>query len=242
MRTEIFCFVYNRTDLLPRQLACFRRYFKGEYNLNVVCDYRDDRYVNTFADICEKEGVNFYKRKSEPGFGPSEYAGQTLTWAYDTIMKGQDALALLVDNDMFLIEDFNMEEYMEGYDFAGLHQQRGDIEYIHPGIMLFNLKAVENYNFHFHPCTINGQMLDSGGGTYELMNKLKFRNTNIEYPEEFNGMDLKEVDEGYGFELHIDQKVLHARNSTGWHRGYQIIEGSSKNKTINTILDEFLCN
>ena len=52
MRTEIFCFVYNRTDLLPRQLACFRRYFKGEYNLNVVCDYRDDRYVNTFADIC----------------------------------------------------------------------------------------------------------------------------------------------------------------------------------------------
>ena len=41
MRTEIFCFVYNRTDLLPRQLECFRRYFKGEYNLNVVCDYID---------------------------------------------------------------------------------------------------------------------------------------------------------------------------------------------------------
>ena len=46
------------------------------------------------------------------------------------------------------------------------------------------------------------KMLDSGGGTYELMNKLKFRDTGIVYPEEFNGIDLKEVDEGYGFELH----------------------------------------
>ena len=46
MKTEIFFFVYNRTDLLPKQIECYRKFFKGEYNLNVVCDYREEQFYD----------------------------------------------------------------------------------------------------------------------------------------------------------------------------------------------------
>ena len=73
MKTEIFCFVYNRTDLLPRQLECFRKYFKGEYNLNVVCDYRDTKYLKEFRKICKKEKITLHEHKSNTGLSPSMY-------------------------------------------------------------------------------------------------------------------------------------------------------------------------
>ena len=69
---------------------------------------------------------------------------------------------------------------------------------------------------------------------------IRDRDTGVEYPEDFNGIDLTAVDEGYGFELHGDMKFFHARNSCGWHRGYQVIEGSEKTKTIDTVLGVFL--
>ena len=248
MKTEIFFFVYNRTDLLPKQIECYRKFFKGEYNLNVVCDYREEQfydimrspYVDEFEEICKREGVNFYKHESQHGLGPSHYHGNCVTWAYKNIKKGQEGYALIVDNDMFLVDDFNMDEYMADVDIAGRFQERGDVKYFWPGMIMLNLKAVEKYDFHFAPDTIRGEMLDSGGGTYVLLENLKYKDTGVEYPEDFNGIDLTAVDEGYGFELHGDMKFFHARNSCGWHRGYQVIEGSEKTKTIDTVLGVFL--
>ena len=67
MKTEIFFFVYNRTDLLPKQIECYRKFFKSEYNLNVVCDYREERYydimhspyVDEFEEICREKELIF---------------------------------------------------------------------------------------------------------------------------------------------------------------------------------------
>ena len=72
--------------------------------------------------------------------------------------------------------------------------------------------SVEDIDFDFYPQTVDGQMLDTGGGTYKLLRAgLKFRNTGYDYPEDYKGIDLKdaELTGGYGFELHLNQKFLH---------------------------------
>ena len=59
----------------------------------------------------------------------------------------------------------------------------------------------------------------------------------IEYPDEYDGVDLKEVDDGYGFELHLNQKFLHFRNACGWHKGFDVSKVSVKKNTLNVMLE-----
>lgn len=240
MKTEIFSFVFNRPDILSKQIECFKKFFIGEYNLNIVCDYRDEKYLDEFKEICKSEEVTFYEHKSQEGLGPSDYHGGCVSWAYQNCMKGKDGYALIVDHDMFLVEEFNLEQYMEHYDVAGCLQERGDVKYVWCGMVLLDLKSVEEYNFHFSPAVVRGEMLDSGGGTVELVENLRFKDTGVEYPDSFENIDLSTVDEGYGFELHLDGMFLHHRNACGWHNQYQVVENSRKKEVLNLMLDSFL--
>ena len=87
-------------------------------------------------------------------------------------------------------------------------------------------------------------MLDTGGGTYKLLRAgLKFRDTGYDYPDEYNGIDLKdpELTGGYGFELHLNQKFLHFRNACSWHNGFK--DDSQKKtevlfKMLSDLIDE----
>ena len=82
-------------------------------------------------------------------------------------------------------------------------------------------------------------LLDSCGGTYTLTDnpRIRYFSTDIEYPDEYDGVDLKEVDEGYGFELHLNQKFLHFRNACGWHKGFDVSKVSVKKNTLNVMLE-----
>lgn len=244
MKTQIFTFVFNRTDLLQKQIDCFKKFFIGEYELNVVCDYRDEEYVEIFKTICIDNGIKFYPHKSESTQNPSAYHGASVTWAYKEVMLKEciNDYVLIVDHDMFLIDDFNLFDYMKGYDVSGCHQRRGDVQYIWPGLTILDMDKVKDIEFDFHPCIIDGQMLDTGGGTYALVKEVKFKPYNIEYPESFGSIELSVVDDGYGFELHLDQSFLHFRNACSWHNNYQVLQNSRKNEVLNIILNSFLDN
>lgn len=241
MKTQIFTFVFNRPDLFKKQVEFFKKYFVGEYQLNAVCDYRDDKYLNQFKELCEEEGVSFYSHKSQDNLSPSFYHGLSVTWAYENVMikKCLNDYVLLVDHDMFLIDEFNLEEYMEGFDLSGCSQSRGNINYVWPGLTILNISKVKNISFNFLPCTIDGEQLDTGGGTYFLLKELAFKPSQVEYPDTFNGINLLENDEGYGFELHLDQKFLHFRNACSWHNNYNTSKKSKKVEILDFILNSF---
>lgn len=242
-KTQIFTFTFNRPDLLQKQIACFKKFFVGEYEINVVCDYRDDRYLNSFEQICKKENINLYKHKSEDEIqGPSAYHGSTVTWAYkEIILKNHiDEYALIVDHDMFLIDEFDIESSMQNYDVRGCLQNRGKIKYVWPGLTILDVASIKDIGFDFLPCVVNGEMLDTGGGTYNLLNKASFGEFDVVYPESFNDLNLSVFDEGYGFELHMDGKFLHSRNACGWHNGYEVLQYSVKNEVFNLMVDSFL--
>ena len=239
MKTQVFTFVFNRPDLFKKQIEFFRRNFVGEYQLNAVCDYRDDKYLNQFKELCEEEGVSFYPHKSQDNLSPSYYHGSAVTWAYENVMLKEypNDYALLLDHDMFLIDEFNLEDYMEGFDVSGCVQSRGDITYVWPGLTIIDIAKTKDISFNFLPCAIGGQQLDTGGGTYFLLKELTFKPSQVEYPDTFNGLNLLENDDGYGFELHLEQKFLHFRNACSWHNNYNVSEKSKKIEALDFILN-----
>jgi len=241
MKTQIFTFVFNRPDLFKKQIEFFKKYFIGEYQLNAVCDYRDDKYLNQFRDMCLEEGVSFYPHRSQDNQSPSFYHGSAVTWTYENVMLKNhlNEYALLVDHDMFLIDKFNLEEYMEGCDISGLSQSRGNITYVWPGLTILDIAKTKDISFNFLPCTVGGENLDTGGGTYPLLKELTFKPSNVEYPDTFNGLNLLENDDGYGFELHLEQKFLHFRNACSWHNNYNVSGKSKKVEALDFILNSF---
>lgn len=242
-KTQIFIFAFNRPDLLEKQISCFKKFFVGEYETNVICDCRDEKYVNSFENICKNQNIKFYKHENGDGQQtPSMYHGITVTWAYEEIIlkKYQDDYALLVDHDMFLIDYLDMQLTMKGFDVRGCTQFRGEVKYIWPGLTLLDIQNIKDIQFDFLPCVVKNQMLDTGGGTFNLLNNCLFGGFDVEYPENFHGLNLTVFDEGYGFELHLDGKFLHFRNACGWHNQFKVFQNSIKNEILNLMVDSFL--
>lgn len=245
MLVKIYAMVFNRPDLLQQQIDCFNKYLQDDIEFNVVYDTRDDEYLEQFKEICEKNSVNFYHHQSQPGGTPSFYNSDAIQWAYNNLAckDDEDCFILFLDHDVFPIEEFNVNEFMEGYDIAGCAQERAHITYVWQGLLFLRKSTVMEEDFDFYPKNVDGQLLDSCGGTYALVHNpnIRYRATSVEYPEDYNGINLldEKNSNGFGFELHIDGKFLHSRNASNWHNGLRVTD-TNKTSVLNTILSDFI--
>ena len=244
MKTNVICCVFNRPDLLDFQIRSLKKFMKGEVVISVVYDTRDDSYLSEFQSICSRNEVTFYYRKSEPGGSPSFYHAQTANWAYQNIIlkEEEDCFGLFLDHDMFLIDEFDVEEEMSDNDIMGCLQSREDVEYIWPGLFFCKKSSVENIEFDFFPQTVDGQMLDTGGGTYKLIRAgLKYEDTGVDYPEEYKGIDLQDnnLTGGFGFEMHYGTSFLHSRNACNWHNNF-VVKDSNKSDLLYKMLSDII--
>lgn len=243
MKTEIFTFVFNRPDLLEYQISSLKKFFIGEYKINVIYDSRDESNLDKFQKICNSNDVNFYSHASQPGNSPSFYNGQVVKWAYDNIFLKDDenSIMLILDHDIFLIDYFDLENEMNDVDVVGLIQKRGSIEYLWCGLIALKKYSVCNIDFDFYPQFINNEHLDSGGGTYKLLNNpnIKFFDTGVEYPDKYNNLDLDDenVVGKYKYELHFNNKFFHFRNASNWHKNYTISDQEKTNLFYDIIED-----
>lgn len=245
MKIKVFSFTFNRPDLLQYQINSFKKFIHGDYDINVIYDTRDNQYYEQFKKICENNEVNFYNHLSQPGGYPSFYNAQSMEWAYKTIVSKEDTdcIVMFLDHDIFLIDHLNIVEDMKSYDIMGCLQTRKHINYVWPGLFMFKKSSIENIDFDFYPQTVDGQMLDAGGGTYKLLSdkNIKFLDTKVQYPDEYNDINLKDKNMigEYGYELHYDGKFLHFRNASNWHNNY-MPEDEKKTEILVKILGDFL--
>lgn len=243
MKNKVFCFTFNRPDILQYQITSLKKFMVGDYEINIVYDTRNSEHYEEFKKICDDNNVNFYHHVSKPGQSPSFYNAQAIKWAYDNIILSdkEDSIIILLDHDMFLIDEFDAREEMSTYDVMGCLQTRGNIKYIWPGLCMFRKSSVEKIDFDFYPQTIDGQMLDTGGGTYKILSdkNIKFLDTGVDYPEEYKGIDLKDenVTGGFGYELHFDNKFLHFRNACNWHNNYSVDDEKKTNLLFQMLSD-----
>lgn len=245
MKVKIFTFAFNRPDILQHQINSFKKYIEDECEFHVVYDTRDDEHLDSFTKICEENNIPLHHHISQPGNTPSFYNSDVIQWTYDKVIKSddEDFIGMILDHDIFLIDNLNVSKFMEGYDLSGLLQTRGSVEYVWAGLIFFKKSSLENIDFNFYPQTVNGQLLDSCGGTYELLrNKnIKFKSTDVVYPDDYQGINLRDPSNsngGYEMELHADQKFLHFRNACNWHNGMKVVD-NHKTSILRSILKDF---
>ena len=160
MKTKIITCVSNRPDLLSYQIRSLNKFVEGDYDIIVVYDTRDGKHHDEFKSICDNYGVDFHIHNSQEGGSPSFYHGQSATWAYNNLVK-DDCILMLLDHDMFLIDNFNIEDEISIYDVMGVLQTREDVEYIWPGLFFCKSNSLKDIKFDFLPQAVKNQMLGS---------------------------------------------------------------------------------
>ena len=246
MKVKVFTFVFNRPDILQYQIDCFKNYLKDDYEFNVVYDTRDSEFLEQFQDICNCNGVTLHHHISQPGNTPSFYNSDAIQWTYNNVIikDEKDCFVVILDHDNFLIESFSINDFMKKCDLAGCVQTRGSVEYVWQGLIFFRKSSIAQENFDFYPQEVEGQLLDSCGGTYKLIRNpnIRFIPTSVEYPDNYGSIDLKDSSSsngGYEMELHLDGKFLHFRNACNWHNGLKVVD-TQKTLVLHTILKDFI--
>ena len=247
---HIFTSVVNRPDFVSIQDKLFKKFLKNEYKFHVIDDSIDGRITEEFQWTCKSGGIEYYRKPpATKTMNPAQACAHTVQWTYDNIIRKNHSedIVFFLDSDMFLIDEFDIEEYMEDAIIAGLPQVRGHVTYMWNGIMFFNMPKIEDKDIDFSDGVVEGEMTYVGGHTYWyfLRNGIEMKRTDQEYPEyptHYNNIDLQKDAGGYNMELHLEGKFLHYRAATNWHSNWK---GSNdplveKTKIFNQIIDTVL--
>ena len=234
---KVFIFAFNRPDLLELQVDSLRKFNQDLLYITVVQDKHDDSYDDEFKKICNEIDVELVTHKAQSNRTASQYHADSVQFVYDNLLRDGDVV-LFLDHDMFAIEEMNLTEMLGSNDVLGLYQERETVKYIWPGMMLFKYDSLKNLEFSFSPGSHNGQMLDTGGGTYRLFeSNLSIQDSGVEYPESYNDQNLDNY--AYPFELHLNNKFLHMRNSCQWDNNF-VVTDHNKKTVLDFIMDEIL--
>lgn len=246
---HIFTSVVNRPDFVELQEKLFKKFLKNEYQFHIVDDSVIESIESQFQSVCFENGLKYYKKPSRAvAMNPAQACADTVQWTYDNIICKNHStdIVLFLDSDMFLIDEFDIVEYMEDAIIAGLPQVRGHVTYMWNGIMFFNMPKIEDKNIDFSDGIVEGHMTDVGGMTYWYFKKtaIEMKETDVQYPTHYNEIDLQKDAGGYNMELHLDGKFLHYRAATNWHSNWRGLDDPLVGKTkvfkqiMETILSE----
>lgn len=250
---QIFTSVVNRPDFLRIQKQLFDKFLKNEYRFHVVDDSIDEYVSRQFRDISTQNNISYYKKPvSEENLNPASACARAIQWSYDNLIlkNHKNDIVLFLDSDMFLIDEFDIQDYVKDSIICGCPQIRGHVRYIWNGLMFLNMpKIVEiDPNIDFDCGVVDGELTDVGGKThyYFKKNNVKMTETDVQYPDFYNDIELQneEVTKGYNFELHLEGKFLHYRAATNWHSNWRGEYDPLMKKTIifEQIISQILKN
>lgn len=125
----IFTTAYNRPDFIALQHKSLVKYLKDDFEYVVFNDAAQIADHTAIVEECEKLNIKcidfpqyLHVQPQDPYLeihvAPCRHA-QVIQYAFDTLgFKHNDIVAIL-DADLFLVEDFSIRNYMQGYDIAG---------------------------------------------------------------------------------------------------------------------------
>lgn len=236
--------VVNRPRFLELQARLFRKYLRNAYEFHVVDDSAGGGLARRFEKICRAEGLHYHRKPTRfDGPDASMAAAQAIQWAYDQVLRPAyaDRVAMLLDSDMFLVEEFDAAAYIAGHTLAGLLQRRAHVVYLWVGLMIFNMPEMLRHggDIDFAPGLVDGNPVDTGGQSYHFIHRegVRLRETDPDmrpaYPAHYMGVHLRDpaVTQGYDVELHCGGRFLHFRAGTNWFRDWRSSSDPLKKKT-----------
>lgn len=171
----IITIAYNQVRLIEKQIEQVKRYIKDKsYQYAVVDNSPEKNIRKQIKNVCEREQVEYV---SVPfyidrlichrifGYGLSH--GAALNWMlYHYLMPRCPKHFVLLDHDVFPMEDFSFVDKIGERDFYGVERIRESGWYLWPGWCIFKYDVIAKRKPNFLPYFFHGTFLDAGGGNY----------------------------------------------------------------------------
>lgn len=181
--------------------------------------------------------------------GASYITGWGILWAYHRFFRWQkNTIQVIFDSDMFFVDDFCFNEYLEENEICAIHQRRGEVEYLWNGIVIMRGADLPDKNhLDFRLGTVEGERTDTGGKTYYWLKRnpdLKIKYINHTEHSDITGTEMipenirSEYKTEYNFQF-IESSILHYRAGSNWNKKSKDFVDDKK-EYLNKFLNEML--
>lgn len=175
---------YNRPEFIELQEKTFKTFLKDEYEFIVFNDAPGNTMRDQIFTICARLGLRCIRIPQEihttaylPRDGghfndPCTRCADVVQYSLNTLGFLHDDLVMIIDSDMFLVKDFSLRHYLQGFSLAGKYQNRANVYYLWNGLLFFDMKTLpEKSTLNFNCGRVEGQAVDVGGYTYYYLKK-----------------------------------------------------------------------
>ncbi len=185
MKTIIVTCVTNNT-FLELQNKSIQKFFNTDYEFIVFDDSREIKHIISYNKIqtddikktCNNLNIKyvripqklhkrrgevlpeaFMQRKGEHSYDdhPVTRCALAVQFAFNYVINNyKDCYLFILDSDMFFIDNFNIDIYMNNYDIMGIKQSRDKINYLWNGLFICDLLKCNNINnFNWEAGSVN---------------------------------------------------------------------------------------
>lgn len=254
-KTYIYTTQFNMPEYINIQYESLMKYFKNDFKYIVINDakltgdltnFGQSNLCDKITNICKELNVDSIRfpqelHKNRIVLFPDTKEPNTenaVTRCADVVQfcikhfteNYNDGYLMILDADMFFINNFDVNHFMNNYNVAGIKQRMG---YLWNGILVFD--SVLNLNkLNFDCGYVNNEPVDVGGQTYFFMEKYKeeikykpvtcshytFPNTYENLNNKLQSLLLKyselRNDNSANKEIILNQCILHIRSGGNW--------------------------
>jgi hypothetical protein len=222
MLVKIYTPAYNRPDYITLQRKTFLKFLKDDFEYIVINSATEEDNKLKINEECKQLEIRCIEMEEYDHYNPSEAHATVLYWLFHEYIKHDiDSLAVIVDFDMFLVNEFSINKFMDKYDVAAIYNCRQHIDYLQPGIMFFNMPSLPNKDdISFWCGDIEGVRVDTGGSIYYWLKsnqQLRIRNlAEHECHSDFFPAEIVDPHiEDYKFHI-IEKAFLHYGRGSNW--------------------------
>ncbi len=180
-KIEIYSIHYNRPDFIPLQFKSFKKFIQEDFEFIVIDNSITEDMSKNIYQVCYDLGVKYLKSDNQTPhglYGWSHIHG--MNFFKNNLINSKSKFIFLIEHDIFFCSNYDrINKIVNNYGVCGVSQRREDINYFHPGILLFNKeKSGDLINFDFRGDVIedgifnkelNGVRVDTGGQTHKYI-------------------------------------------------------------------------
>ncbi len=252
-KVKIYTWADKAPDFLYKQYETLKKFVKDDdwefIVFNNVPAPKLDRQKK-IKKICKELNVKCLDvRFRSLVSGAAQICAWGIHWAYHRFFRWEkDTIHVILDSDMFLISDFNFNEYLGDNDICAIHQRRGNIEYLWNGLVIMRGGNLPDKNyFDYRLGNVEGQRTDVGGRLHYWMKRNP--EAKIKYIKHTGHLDVSKSEmlpedvrpaykPEYCFQF-IEHAVIHYRAGSNWDKKSKDFVDEKRNY-FNQLLDELL--
>ena len=260
----IMTYSFNRPDFIEIQDKTFKKFLKDDYTFVVFNDATQEEVSNQIIETCNRlnlpciqipqsiHNAPYLERWPGEDYNhPSVRCSNVVQFSLDTLGFDHDGIVMSIDSDMFLVKNFCVQEFLDGFDIAGVLQSRQHIEYFWIGLLLFNMQTLpDKKTINVNCGKVDGIGVDPGGQTYHYFkNHPKAMRNPIDiqfYPSDFILSETTHENVKFlfshdcnNFEFLLKNSFIHYRGGSNWN--YESKEyHEKKTAVLNAFIDKCL--